>query len=260
MLGKSGGRADRFATGAAWMGDTDTNRRLISAAIGHGDAVGRGCSGSGCGIQLGTRRQAAGSGRLGFKQQLVQQGLEERRMQAEAHQVTLSLIHADAQRVHSLSLPPNYTGCRPERSTPMAPRRKRRRTPHAHAKCAFEHRALSHATHHPHTRLQIELRRLRDEYEAGNAGSFELIYPSSHEQIQSMYDMLLNASLRAFIETSPAAAIPGACAAVPPLLPHGAGDDWWPMIKKGHCGERILYVSADAPTAKTSHEPLDGAG
>ena len=66
------------------------------------------------------------------------------------------------------------------------------------------------------------------------------------------YEMLLNASLRAFIEESPAHLSAGARIPIPPLLPHDAGDDWWSMIKLGRAGQRILHVDAEAPSAKRS--------
>ena len=42
--------------------------------------------------------------------------------------------------------------------------------------------------------LHSELLRLRDEYEAANPGRFELIHPSPHQKLQSMYERMLHAS------------------------------------------------------------------
>ena len=86
--------------------------------------------------------------------------------------------------------------------------------------------------------------------EAANQGGFELLYPSAVDKLQSLYEMLLNASLRAFIEESPTSAHGGARVPIPPLLPPDAGEDWFSMIKAARSGQRILNVSADAPSAK----------
>lgn len=96
---------------------------------------------------------------------------------------------------------------------------------------------------------QAELLRLREEYEAANSSSFELIFPAPHEKLQSLYEMLLNASLRAYIEESPVNFNGGARVPIPPLLPPDAGADWWSMIKLGRVGERILQMGSDAPSA-----------
>ena len=96
-----------------------------------------------------------------------------------------------------------------------------------------------------------ELIRLRQEYEAANPGLFELVYPAEHDQkLQSMYEMLTNASLRAFIEESPVNFNGGNRVPIPPLLPPSAGEDWWSMIKLGRTGQRIMEVRGDAPSAK----------
>ena len=103
---------------------------------------------------------------------------------------------------------------------------------------------------------RAELLRLREEYEDAHPGGYERVYPTGHPRLQSLYEMLLNASLRAFVEDSPANhAASGARVPVPPLLPNHAGEDWWPMIKLGHSGERILFVHGDAPTAADRRPP-----
>ena len=96
---------------------------------------------------------------------------------------------------------------------------------------------------------QAELLRLREEYEAANSSEFELIFPAPLEKLQSLYEMLLNASLRAYIEESPVNFNGGARVPIPPLLPPDAGADWWSMIKLGRAGERILQMGSDAPSA-----------
>jgi hypothetical protein len=100
---------------------------------------------------------------------------------------------------------------------------------------------------------QGELRCLREEYEAANPGNFELVLPSPDEKLQSMYELLMNASLRAFVEESPVSFSGGLRPPAPPLLPPYAGDDWFSMIKLGCSGKRIKRASSKAPSARKQH-------
>ena len=83
--------------------------------------------------------------------------------------------------------------------------------------------------------------------QASCSSHFELIYPSSNNRLQGLYDLLLSTSQRAHAE---------ACGArnVPPML-SGEASEWIAMLKVARTGERICCCSADPPTAQEVAAP-----
>ena len=107
--------------------------------------------------------------------------------------------------------------------------------------------------------FRSKLLRLRTEYEARNAGEFELVYPPAHPGLQEVYDQLLLLSKRClleerFVADNPMNSLCGVSTygkAMGRQCPPGAG---WASLGVGEGRGRGEPASANAP-----HGPLSSA-